>query len=204
MLHFETIQPDTLDLLKRIQSLDTFAGIRLVGGTALALQLGHRKSIDLDFFGSIESSLEDLVSEMSGFAKVSPVSQTKMMRFMIVDGVKVDVVNYPYDWIEEPVVEDGVVLAGIKDIAAMKISAITNRGTRKDFVDLFFLLRHYSFDEIIGFYLQKYSDAQLFTTMKSLTYFEDAEEDPMPLMLEFIEWADVKAKITEAVNSFSK
>ena len=115
--------------------MDMFKESRLVGGTALALHLGHRVSVDLDFFGKIDAPLEDIVFELSSFASVSPISASKMMRFLIVDGIKVDIVNYPYPWIDSPVVENGVTLAGIKDIAAMKLSAITNRGTKKDFID---------------------------------------------------------------------
>lgn len=133
MLHYETIDPNTLELLKKIQSLDLFRNARLVGGTALALQFGHRKSIDLDLFGNVQASLEEIVAELSTFANVMPLSSSKMMRFMIVNGIKVDVVNYPYNWIDSTVQEDGVLLAGVKDIAAMKLSAITNRGTKKDF-----------------------------------------------------------------------
>lgn len=204
MLHYETIHPDTLELLRKIQSLEMFKDARLVGGTALALQLGHRKSIDLDFFGSVEASLQEIAYELSTFASVAPLSESRMMRFLIVDGVKVDVVNYPYSWIEEPVIEDGVTLAGIKDIAAMKLSAITNRGTRKDFVDFYFLLKYFSFEELINLYVQKYSDAQLFTTLKSLTYFDDAEQDPMPAMMVTLEWEDVKSLIVAEVGRFMK
>ena len=181
-----------------------FKDARLVGGTALALQLGHRKSVDLDFFGSIDASLQEIALELSEFASVSPLSESKMMRFLIVDGVKVDIVNYPYLWIDKPVIEDGITLAGIKDIAAMKLSAITNRGTRKDFVDFYFLLKLFSFDELINFYVQKYSDAQLFTTLKSLTYFNDAEQDPMPLMISSLNWEDVKSLIVAEVGIFLK
>ncbi|MCQ2130978.1 MAG: nucleotidyl transferase AbiEii/AbiGii toxin family protein [Bacteroidales bacterium] len=204
MLHYETIHPDTLELLKKIQSLEMFKDARLVGGTALALQIGHRKSVDLDFFGGVDASLQEITLELSTFASVSPLSESRMMRFLIVDGVKVDIVNYPYSWIDEPVIEDGVTLAGIKDIAAMKLSAITNRGTRKDFVDFYFLLKHFSFDELINLYVQKYSDAQLFTTLKSLTYFDDAEQDPMPLMMSSLEWEEVKTQIVVEVGSFLK
>ena len=204
MLHYETIHPDTLELLRKIQSLEMFKDARLVGGTSLALQLGHRKSIDLDFFGSVDASLEDITSELSTFASVSPLSESRMMRFLIVDGVKVDIVNYPYSWIDDPVIEDGVTLAGIKDIAAMKLSAITNRGTRKDFVDFYFLLKYFSFEELINLYVQKYSDAQLFTTLKSLTYFDDAEQDPMPAMMTTLEWEDVKSLIVSEVGRFFK
>lgn len=202
MLRYETIHPNTLGLLKKIQSLEMFADTRLVGGTALALQIGHRKSVDLDFFGKMDASLDEISIELSNFADVNPLSSSKAMRFLIVDGVKVDIVNYPYLWIDEPVREDGVILAGVKDISAMKLSAITNRGTKKDFIDLYFLLKTYSFNELIDFYLRKYSDVQLFTVLKSLTYFVDAEDDPLPMMIDSIEWDEVKASIISTVNQY--
>lgn len=202
MLYYETIHPDTLELLKKIQSLELFAETRLVGGTALALQIGHRKSVDLDFFGHMDASLEEISMELSEFAAVKPLSSSKSMRFLIVDGVKIDIVSYPYDWIDNPVIEDGVILAGVKDIASMKLSAITNRGTKKDFIDLHFLLKRYSFNELVDFYLTKYSDAQLFTVFKSLTYFEDAETDPMPVMAEPVNWDEIKTAIVKVVRQY--
>lgn len=126
------------------------------------------------------------------------------MRFLVVNGVKLDIVNYPYTWIDEPVEENGIMLAGIKDISAMKLSAITNRGTRKDFIDLYFLLRLYPIDFMLGFYREKYSDAQLFTAVKSLTYFDDAENEPMPIMIEPVEWESVKSTIITAVNRYCR
>ena len=93
MLYYETIHPDTLELLKKIQSLEIFTDTRLVGGTALALQIGHRKSIDLDFFGNVSASLEEIVLEFSEFGNANPLSSSKTMRFLIVDGVKVDIVD---------------------------------------------------------------------------------------------------------------
>ena len=199
MLHLETISPDTLTLLKKIQSLDEFNNTRLVGGTALALQLGHRKSIDLDFFGNFETSLEELTTILSEFSTVTPVSSSRMTRFLVVDGVKVDIVSYPYGWIDNPVSAEGVVLAGIKDIAAMKLSAITNRGTKNDFIDYYYLLKRYSLKELIELYRQKYSDAQLFTSIKSLSYFDDAESDPMPDMIVPVDWDEVKSTIRNEV-----
>lgn len=204
MLHYETISPDTLELLRRIQSLDLFKDTRLVGGTALALQLGHRLSVDLDIFGPVVADLDEIVADISSFASVSPISSSKMMRFLVVNGVKLDIVNYPYTWIDEPVEENGIMLAGIKDISAMKLSAITNRGTRKDFIDLYFLLRLYPIDFMLGFYREKYSDAQLFTAVKSLTYFDDAENEPMPIMIEPVEWESVKSTIITAVNRYCR
>ncbi len=199
MLHLETISPDTLTLLKEIQALDEFKDTRLVGGTALALQLGHRKSIDLDFFGKFETSLEELTAILSEFSTVTPVSSSRMMRFLVVNGIKVDIVSYPYDWIDSPVRAEGVALADVKDIAAMKLSAITNRGTKKDFIDYYFLLKQHPLEELIELYRKKYRDAQLFTAIKSLSYFEDAESDPMPDMIVPVDWGDVKSTIRKEV-----
>ena len=117
----------------------------------MALHIGHRKSIDLDFFGHIDYSMDELKMAMESVSSdVQPINSTKTMRFYVVEGVKIDVVNYPYSWIGESVIEDGLTLAGIEDIAAMKLAAITNRGTKKDFIDLFFLLKKYSLSHIIG------------------------------------------------------
>lgn len=200
MLHKETIDTSTLELLRKLQSLPELSQTRLVGGTALALQLGHRKSIDLDFFGQMDTSLDELTFIISDFAQVKPIASSRMMRFLIVNDVKVDIVSYPYPWIEDPVREEEIVLAGIKDIAAMKLSAITNRGTRKDFVDLYYLLQHYTLRELLGFYKSKYSDSQLFTVIKSLTYFDNAEKDPMPKMLRSADWDVIKQKITAEIR----
>ena len=110
-----------------------------------------------------------------------------------------DIVNYSYKWIDDKVVEDGITLAGIKDIAAMKIAAIIGRGTKKDFIDLHRLLKCFSIKDILGMYLQKYPDGDLFIAMKSLLYFEDADIDPMPIMFDEVEWQTLKYRIKEAV-----
>lgn len=202
MLFTETLHPETLALLRRLQSLEELSQLRLVGGTALALQLGHRKSIDLDLFGNVDIPFEELNLIISEFADVQQVSCSKRMCFLIVNGVKVDIVNYPYQWIDEPIIENGLVLAGVQDIAAMKLSAITNRGTKKDFIDYFFLLKKFSLLELIDFYKQKYPNPSIFSSLKSLVYFADAEQDPMPVMLKYAEWDDVKKTMTTAVEEY--
>ena len=122
-----------------------------------------------------------------------------MIHIYLIDGVKVDLVNYKYDWIGSPVQEDVIRLAGVKDIAAMKVAAIIGRGTKKDFIDMNRLLQIYSLKEILDMYMQKYPDGSLFIAMKSLSYFEDAESDPMPFMFDEIDWGVVKASIREAI-----
>lgn len=201
MLQYETIQPGTLQLLKDLQGLPLLQDTRLVGGTALALQLGHRNSVDLDFFGSIQGTSEEIREVLSDNHTLTIVKESKNINIYQVDGIKVDIVNYRYPWIDDLVQEDDLSLAGVKDIAAMKISAIIGRGSKKVFIDLFFLLRQFSLQEMLNLYLQKYPDGSMFIAMKSLTYFEDAEPDPMPVMFDEVAWDSVKAGVRQAVSS---
>ncbi|MBQ7877169.1 MAG: nucleotidyl transferase AbiEii/AbiGii toxin family protein [Bacteroidales bacterium] len=200
MLHLETIEPKTLELLRRLQSLPIFEHSRLVGGTALALQLGHRKSIDLDLFGTIEASPEDIQEVCRKVGKLEISKKSRNINIYWIDGIKVDCVNYPYEWLDECRILDGIRLASVNDIAAMKISAIINRGTKKDFIDLYFLLQEMSLNHILDLYDQKYPDGSRFIAIKSLTYFEDAEADPMPFMLNDITWEKVKSSIIAEVR----
>lgn len=202
MLHYETISPTTLELLKSIQSIPNLHDTRLVGGTALALQLGHRKSIDLDMFGSINSPVSEIRQKLSKEHIMQILKESDNINIYLVDGVKVDFVNYAYDWLKPIIEEEGLRLASIEDIAAMKIAAIIGRGTKKDFVDLYFLLRIYSMKEILDFYSTKYPDGSLFIAIKSLSYFDDAESDPMPEMLEAISWPYIKETIVNTLRSF--
>lgn len=200
MLQYQTVEPATLELIKKLQSLDELKDSRLVGGTALALHIGHRKSVDIDLFMSNTVDVNDLLAAIQTVTNdVVLLSSSRTMRFLRVNNVKVDVVAYPYKWIDEPVVEDGITLASVKDIAAMKISAITNRGTKKDFIDLYFLLQQFTFQEFIELYKTKYPDAVMFTTLKSLAYFDDAEPEPMPYMLKDVSWEQVKSVVSGVV-----
>ena len=201
MLQYKTIYPATLQLLKELQSLELLGQCRLVGGTALALQLGHRNSVDLDFFGTVPETSEDILDLLRENHSVTIINESKNIHIYLIDGVKVDIVNYKYDWIDTSVEEEGIRLAGVKDIAAMKVAAIIGRGTKKDFIDLYFLLKRFSMKEILDLYLRKYSDGSLFIAFKSLSYFEDAEVDPMPVMFEDVEWSDVKSLIRESITT---
>ena len=201
MLQYQTIYPATLQLLKDLQSLESLKECRLVGGTALALQLGHRRSVDLDFFGIVPQTPDELQDLLRENHDVTIVKESKNIHIYLIDGVKVDIVNYKYDWIDTPIEEDGIRLADVKDIAAMKVAAIIGRGTKKDFIDLYFLLKQYSLKELLELYLQKYPDGSLFIAIKSLSYFEDAEADPMPVMFEEVSWPDVKALIGESIST---
>lgn len=201
MLHVETVLKSTLDLLKELQSIPDLADMRLVGGTSLALQLGHRASIDLDLFGRFDPS--------KSFRRVLQVAghevdgtETGDVQTLLVDGVKVDLVNYPYAWISQAVTEEGVSLAGMDDIVAMKLSAAANRGKKKDFLDIATLLDKYSLAEMFVRYQTKFEVKEIAFALRGLTYFEDAEDDPMPKMFSEMTWPQAKSRVIAAVHDF--
>ena len=205
MLSIQTIQPDTLELLKHLSAFPELSATRLVGGTALALQYGHRMSVDLDFFGQLPQDKEELIAIAKQVGEVVVFNKSNFILQMTINNVKVDFVDYSrYEWIDEPVRGDGFVLASDKDIAAMKVNAIMGRGTRKDFVDLYVLLQHYSLAEILDLYMQKYPEYSEYRALLSMTYFEDAEMQDMPKMFIDTPWDKMKKSITQAVKAYQK
>jgi len=204
MLHYKTIEPATLGILKKIQQIEEFSNLRLVGGTALALQIGHRKSIDLDFFGIINSDNVEITAELEKIGKINILKTSKNINIYTVDNIKVDFVNYHYNWLEKPNTEDNLLLSGIKDIAAMKLAAITGRGSKKDFIDLFFLLKYFKLEEILDFYKQKFPSGSEFLVIKSLSYFADADKNEQPEMLKPTTWTEVKTFIENILKNYIK
>ena len=204
MLSFQTIEPHTLELLRKLMAMPLLYGTRLVGGTSLALQYGHRNSVDLDFFGSLDDDFIAFRDCLESLGHVSIIKETKTIRIYDVDGVKIDFVDYSrYPWLADAVEEDGLRLASPKDIAAMKVNAIEGRGTRKDFVDIYYLLQHYSLTEILGFYQEKYPEHSLFRALMSLSYFDDAEKQMMPKMYAPDLWDEMKAYIIKEVEKIN-
>ena len=205
MLSIQTVQPDTLELLKAISAQPEVEELRLVGGTALALQYGHRQSVDLDFFGKLPEDKDELIDVVRRVGDVIVLNRSKIILQMVVNQVKVDFVDYSrYPWIDEPILGDGFVLASDKDIAAMKINAIMGRGTRKDFIDLYVLLQHYSLTQIMDFYRQKYPEFSEYRALLSMTYFDDAEMQDMPLMFIKTPWESMKTSIIQAVEAYQR
>ena len=205
MLSIQTVEPDTLELLKKLATQQELQETRLVGGTALALQYGHRQSVDLDFFGHLPEDREALLDVIRSVGNVTVLNRSKAILQTVINDVKVDFVDYSrYPWIDEPIVEDGFTLASDKDIAAMKVNAIIGRGTRKDFIDLYVLLQHYSLTEILDFYRQKYPEFSEYRALLSMTYFDDAEMQDMPRMFITTPWDTMKSAIIKAVKAYQK
>lgn len=195
MLQYQTVAPATLDLLKKIAVDPAFSAHRLVGGTALALQYGHRLSVDLDFFSDAPMEYEEVLSSVRPFGKVEVASRSKYIYCLYINDIKVDFVFLPYTWIDVPVTEDAIRLAGIRDIAAMKLAAITNRGSKKDFIDIALLIEHLGLQQMMACYREKYPDGMDMMVLRSLVYFEDAEPEADPVMLVPYDWSSIKNKI---------
>lgn len=205
MLSVQAVTPHTLELLKTLSAKPELNGMRLVGGTSLALQYGHRQSIDLDFFGHINIGQDELVAKLSETGSLTVTNRTPHILQTIINNVKVDFVEYGfYKWIDQPIIEAGICLASDKDIAAMKVNAIMGRGSKKDFIDLFVLLQHYSLSEILQFYKLKYPEYSEYRALLSMTYFEDAEMQDTPRLFIQDSWEDIKRTIIDTVRVYQK
>ena len=203
MLHYTAIDPPTLELLKQLLGLSVFERMRLVGGTSLALQLGHRKSIDIELFGVLKDDEFAVSNALKTFKKVNLLQKSKNISIYSIDGIKVDIVNYGYPWLSDIRLEDGIRLAQMDDIAAIKLSAVTGRGTKKDFIDIYYLLKQYSLKQLLDLYSKKYSDGSEFLVLKSLSYFSDADEDPDPNMLHNVRWDQIKVYFRKLLREYS-
>ncbi|MBK7741835.1 MAG: nucleotidyl transferase AbiEii/AbiGii toxin family protein [Saprospiraceae bacterium] len=203
MLQTQTVEPGTLDLLKKCMELDALQPFTLVGGTALSLQYGHRMSIDLDFFGNVNFLDDKLISEQfASIGNAELVNQSSVMLGFFINEIKVDIVKYKYDFIEKPITEGIIRLAHPKDIGAMKLAAISGRGKRKDFYDLYYLLRDYSLEDLISFNKKKFPDSNEMIIIKSLGYFDDADLDQQPILMEQVSWSTVKKTISDHLQNY--
>lgn len=201
MLQTSTVKKDTLGLLKSLQAEPLLASARLVGGTALSLQIGHRESDDLVLF-SVEPldglRVQASLIEKYGFVP-SVVTENTLIGF--IKDVKIDVIYHPFPWLEEAVCENGIRLASVADIAAMKMHAIINSGKRpKDFVDVAFLSTRYSYNEIKQLLLKRYPAYDPIMADKAVIYFGDIDELLIPeiRMLGYV--SDFKAIVRRIVK----
>ncbi|RMF96848.1 MAG: hypothetical protein D6734_03155 [Candidatus Schekmanbacteria bacterium] len=203
-MYTKAINEKTKSLLAKIRSLRFVSDFYLAGGTSLAIQIGHRQSIDLDFFSKGSFSVPDIRKELSNLGEYIVVYEDNRTLDIVLDEVKVSFFHYDYDLLYPLIDFENIKLADIRDIAAMKISAISSRGCKKDFIDLFFLLEKYSLEELLSFFEKKYSKTKYnkMHILKSLVFFDDAEEEPMPVMLKSVDWKNIKKKIIIEVRNY--
>lgn len=176
MLHTETVNNTTLELLKSLMKDEKLKDFVLVGGTSLSLQIGHRISVDLDLFSEKVFDAEEMRMYLERVYNL----QTDFMAFATVkgeiEGVQIDCISHQYTWIKPFVTENDIRLASLEDICAMKLNAIAGNGTRiKDFVDVAYLSAKFSLHQMLDFYEQKYH-ANPLMPLKGLVYFADIEK----------------------------
>lgn len=201
MLQTRTVEPNTLGLLKQLMSMPALDTFDLVGGTALALQLGHRFSVDLDLFTTESFDKDELFEQLRASFDLIVERESKTIYITYINDVKVDFVKVPYPKLFPVKLVDDVRMLDIRDIAPMKLNAVAQRGNKKDFYDIYFLLKIMSLQDILNFYEQKFKNHTMFHVIKSLTYFEDAEKFPDPMLFDKkVNWEKVKNEITKAVH----
>lgn len=177
MLHKETVEPVLLNLLQRLFSFEELKGYVLVGGTALSLRIGNRKSIDIDLFTQDSFDGEKILDFLrnEGF-HFEVQSRSKGAVLGHINKIKVDFIRHNYPWIMPVERIEGIMMASLEDIAAMKLNAIVGSGSRlKDFVDVAFLSGYMSLSDMLNYYEQKYPDINGLIALKSLCYFDDID-----------------------------
>lgn len=205
MLHKETIEPSTLDLIKNLQSKDYLEGFYLVGGTALALYFGHRTSVDIDIFANFSFDAAQMLENVQQDFPLQLFHTSSNTLKGSINKINIDIISHRYPYLNQPSFIDGLGLLSEPDIIAMKLNAISTSGQRsKDFIDIYFALDKYNISDMISFYQQKYNQKGDMHVLKSLIYFEDVDLSDWPVLLreKHLKWDKVKVKIENAVRHF--
>jgi predicted nucleotidyltransferase component of viral defense system len=209
MLYKESTEKVLMDLLLDLMQWDELKDFRLVGGTGLSLQLGHRKSIDIDMFTDNEISIENLAKKIH---KKYPYADIRKLSFGLTlyipnqskKDLKVDLMETE-KFIKPAIFIENIRFASLEDIAAMKLEAITSRHTKKDYYDIAELLNFFNFENLLQFYKQKYPYNDVKQVLENLTNFtEECEMDFEPDSLISMDWMSVKFKIIDAFDDFMK
>lgn len=194
--HPEILSPKQNKTLRLLGPEVTARGFYLAGGTALALQLGHRRSVDFDWF--LEGRMPDPLLLAREVQETVPFVTTRIeprTLFGTVSGVRVSFFEFRYPLLDPavPWPDYGCRLASLRDIACMKLSAIVQRGSKKDFVDLFALGREgFQLPDMLEWYRTKFGIDDMGHVLYALAYFDDADQERMPTMLWKVGWKEVK------------
>lgn len=198
----ETLYPKTKQVLTILETFPITKSFYLAGGTALALHLGHRKSSDLDWFTADYPTNNELLKVLKPLhPTITETAPTSLN--LLIDTIKVTFWDYDYPLLQPTAQFENIKLASVIDIACMKITAISSRSSKKDFVDLYAVLQDFSLDDLLHQFEKKYQSAEYnkLHILKSLTYFTDADSDPDPDYMEPIDWETVKSFLTTATQA---
>lgn len=204
--HISTLPSATNILVDKLQEQkpDFLQTFYLSGGTSLSLQLGHRQSEDLDFFSQTVFDPIRLQPSLTPFGTLTEIEIAEGTLNAFINDVKVQFLHYPYQLLKPVIKWENIQLSSVEDIACTKLQTISMRGSKKDFIDLYFLLKEYTLPMLFNLLEKKYREIQYNQThiLKSLVYFVDAEKQPMPRMIKRVDWDQVKFEIITAVKSF--
>jgi predicted nucleotidyltransferase component of viral defense system len=210
MIYETAITPSCQKTLTYLRQQPFINDFYLAGGTALALQIGHRLSTDLDWFSARRTLLafdrEAIWRVLQVSEQFQIVSEQDGMMFLRLSGTDVSFIYQQHPLLQETVSYQDVQLASPTDIGLMKLAAINSRGTRRDFIDLYCLREIVTLEQLFALVPQKYTNRPEFLAIsaRALAYFEDAEQQPMPQMFRQIRWSDVKTYCQMAARKLAR
>jgi predicted nucleotidyltransferase component of viral defense system len=206
MLYLELLNQNQLDLLKELDLPSN--EVYLAGGTALALQLGHRTSLDFDFYSKKDFDPEILIAKFKDKFKNNMIVNriAKGTAILTINNVSFSLFYYPYNLIGDLIDLDNIKVTSIPDVSAMKLIAVAMRGKRRDFIDVYYLLKKYSLKELLSFVKQKYPSFEELMILKGLIFFEDAENEDVARGIKIFDnsfsWKEAKRFIEEEVKKY--
>lgn len=191
--HRQVLTASAEATLHALQGASLLQRFYLAGGTGLALQFGHRLSRDLDFFAVELFDEELMLQRLQALSEFSLLAKAPHTLHVTIAGSRVTFLGYTYPLLFPLARFQEVSVADPRDIACMKVSAVASRGTKRDFVDLYAAARRFGLAEVLQWFERKYAQAHhnRLHLLKSLTFFDDAEKDPMPHMLAPLDWGEV-------------
>lgn len=201
-MFINSITPETLKFIKRINTENLPLGSYLGEGTAIALQIGHRKSIDLDFFSPSEFNENQWLQKFESELNFKLIQKDWQTLVGDIGSIKFSLFYYKYGLIGDKDSFYGIKLASLPDLAAMKLDTVISRGAKRDLIDIYFLSLKYGFAKMFEFYDQKYGNFEERELMikKALTYFEEADKDENPDMLVPFKWEALKAHFLNEIK----
>ncbi|TAL50562.1 MAG: hypothetical protein EPN92_01575 [Chitinophagaceae bacterium] len=205
MLQQNAVPPFTLDLLKNISALSELESFGLGGGTSLALRMGHRVSVDLDFFTNKSFNTSELFQLITKKFQSAELLFEKNQTIMFsINDIKIDFVLYPFTWSESFETIEGIRFLSIRDIIPMKLQAISNRNAKKDYWDIATLFNRYSLDEMLKIFNLKFPQIDTGFIIHSLTDFEKADTELNPDTFDNISWNEIKSLLVSEVRKYTE
>ena len=202
MLRTQTVEKGTLDLIKRFMSDDKFNNFNLIGGTALALKIGHRVSVDIDLFSTTPFNTGNVVRHLAEVYSATDVRTLGNSVFCFVNDIKIDLLPHQYPLVGDIEILEGIRIVSLRDIGAMKLNAIFNSGQRyKDFVDMYSLLEKFPLHELLDACQRKYPDLNINIVKHSLIHFNDIIFSPIEFLGPEIKWPIIAERLQKAFHN---